>query len=63
MEKDSIKSIVIEQKKLNKFQGVTRNSLEKVSDYIKTPHAVIITGVRRTGKSTLLHQILLVVYF
>lgn len=36
--------------------GIVREELDKID--IKAPHAVIITGIRRCGKSTLLHQLL-----
>lgn len=37
--------------------GVEREELQRIS--IDLPHAMIISGVRRSGKSTLLHQILM----
>jgi uncharacterized protein len=37
--------------------GVQREILEELSDSIKAPQVVVITGLRRVGKSTLLTQI------
>lgn len=56
--KDQIKSMVLEQ-----FQffweletGVLRTKLTEVEQAGKVPHAVIVSGMRRVGKSTLLAQ-------
>jgi predicted AAA+ superfamily ATPase len=56
--KDQIKSMVLEQ-----FQffweletGVPRSQLAEVEQAGKAPHAVIVSGMRRVGKSTLLAQ-------
>lgn len=40
-----------------KETGVTREVLEEAADIIATPQIVVITGLRRVGKSTLLAQI------
>jgi uncharacterized protein len=37
-------------------EGVRRNTLDKVIQYIDIPHVISIVGVRRCGKSTLLRQ-------
>ncbi|MCD4702732.1 MAG: ATP-binding protein [Methanosarcinaceae archaeon] len=36
---------------------VPRTALHKVGEYLKLPHILVITGMRRAGKSTLLKQI------
>ncbi len=60
MNKTTLKEIIIEQtealKKRNK--GIERLKLEEVKQYIEIPHTVIIAGIRRVGKSTLLLQIM-----
>ena len=54
-----IKSILAEQKEdfLNKDEGIIREKLLDVGKYLKGNLAVIISGVRRVGKSTLLRQL------
>ncbi len=37
--------------------GVEREQLESIKELIKVPHALVITGLRRAGKSTFLVQI------
>lgn len=59
MDYSELKSIVVEQKKQldNIPVGIERELLAKVSRYFETPHIVILSGMRRTGKSTLQKQI------
>ena len=54
-----IKSILTEQKEdfLNKDEGIIREKLLDVGKYLEGTLAVIISGVRRVGKSTLLRQV------
>ncbi len=56
---DDIKTLLIEQREefLKKDVGVERTKLQEISSFVKTPHTVIISGLRRAGKSTLLAQI------
>ena len=56
--KETLRQIVIGQKReLESFEyGIEREELSKIS--LNLPYAIIISGVRRSGKSTLLHQIL-----
>lgn len=58
MNSQVIKSIVIEQQKaLKRASGwIRREGLQQLVKYSSLPHAVIIAGVRRCGKSTLLYQ-------
>ncbi len=37
-------------------QGIQRDCMSKIVDYLKLPHIISITGVRRAGKSKLLKQ-------
>ncbi|EKE05815.1 MAG: hypothetical protein ACD_19C00176G0037 [uncultured bacterium] len=59
MTDDSLKSILKEQIDLfnSKELGVEREILKTISKSIKSPHVLVITGLRRVGKSTLLAQI------
>jgi len=54
-----LKTVLAEQQKFfeKKSLGVERDQLTKISKLVKAPFAVVITGLRRCGKSTLLAQI------
>lgn len=39
-------------------EGVHRDCFEKMIDYLSLPHVISVTGVRRSGKSTLLKQLI-----
>ena len=56
---EQIRLALIEQKQefINQNPGTTRNLLTVVARYVKTPFPVIISGLRRAGKSTLLAQL------
>lgn len=56
---DEIRSLLIEQKESFLIQdlGIERTALAQIAAFKDTPHAVIISGLRRAGKSTLLAQI------
>lgn len=56
---EQIRTALIEQKAefLNQDPGTARNLLAVVARYAKTPFPVIISGLRRAGKSTLLLQL------
>lgn len=60
MEKTVLKEVILEQKKaLRSFDiGTKREILDVIAGYLPMPHAVIISGIRRVGKSTLLAQIM-----
>lgn len=55
-----LKEIIFQQKTEleKKDRGIERKSLAHIEKYLKLPHAVVITGVRRCGKSTILAQIM-----
>lgn len=60
MEKTVLKEVILEQKKaLRSFDtGTKRDIMDMIAGYLPMPHAVIISGIRRVGKSTLLAQIM-----
>lgn len=60
MEKSLIKEIVLEQKNVEDSSnpGIKRDHIKLISKYISMPHGVVISGIRRVGKSTLLTQII-----
>lgn len=59
MDSRSIKELILEQKKdfEKKEDFVKRTLLKDIKIHLTIPHAVIISGLRRSGKSTLLKQI------
>ncbi len=59
MSQNALTTILKEQKEvfLRKDVGVERTLLKEVSKLLETPHVVVLTGLRRVGKSTLLLQI------
>ncbi|MCG2711075.1 MAG: ATP-binding protein [Candidatus Omnitrophica bacterium] len=60
MHKSLLKEIVLEQEKdrLDIDTGIPRDALSVVSRHASLPHAVVVSGVRRCGKSTLLNQVI-----
>lgn len=60
MDKDVIKQVILEQEEAEKGAtlGVKREQLALIDSLVPLAHAIIISGVRRCGKSTLLRQIL-----
>lgn len=57
--KELLSSVLKEQNEafLSKDLGVQREVLKSLSDIIKTPQIIVITGLRRVGKSTLMAQV------
>lgn len=57
--KELLSSVLKEQNEafLSKDLGVQREVLKSLSDIVKTPQVVVITGLRRVGKSTLMAQV------
>lgn len=57
--KELLSSVLKEQNEafLSKDLGVQREVLKFVSDIVKTPQILVITGLRRVGKSTLMAQV------
>ena len=60
LSEEQIKEILIKQREtiLNKKFGVERTLLKEIESKIKLPHVVVLTGLRRSGKSTLLRQLI-----
>jgi uncharacterized protein len=56
--KDQLKSMVLEQFEFfwNLDTGIVRTQLSQVESARNVPHAVIVSGLRRVGKSTMLAQ-------
>lgn len=54
-----IRSLLLEQKEefLRREQGTTREKLVEIKAYKDTPFSVVVSGLRRAGKSTLLAQL------
>ena len=59
MQKSVLKEIILEQEQEIRLvkEGIPRAALETALKYASLPHAVVISGIRRCGKSTLLGQI------
>ena len=60
LDREQIKQVIADQRKmvLDKPLGVERSLLKQMENKIKLPHVVVITGLRRAGKSTFLRQIM-----
>ncbi|NQU17425.1 MAG: ATP-binding protein [Candidatus Saganbacteria bacterium] len=60
MNKTILREIVSEQREMIKKKdlGIEREKLALMEKYIKMPHVIVISGMRRVGKSTLLAQII-----
>ncbi len=57
---EQIREILIEQREiiLKKPFGVEREVLKDIAKKLKLPHVVVLTGLRRSGKSTILRQMI-----
>ncbi|MFU8773291.1 MAG: ATP-binding protein [Anaerolineales bacterium] len=57
--KDQIKAMLLEQQQAfwQRETGVERKQLGEIESAIPSPHALVISGLRRVGKSTLLAQL------
>lgn len=60
MDREIIKQVVLEQEHANKIAttGIQREKLLLVDSLVPLSHAIVISGIRRSGKSTLMRQIL-----
>lgn len=58
--KEQLKQILASQREsiLKKPFGIEREILKEIETKQKLPHVIVITGIRRSGKSTLLRQIM-----
>ncbi|MEK6961398.1 MAG: ATP-binding protein [Nanoarchaeota archaeon] len=57
MDRELLKDVLLDQTKRLEEGIIPRTILSKIEDASKTPFIIIISGVRRSGKSTLLHEI------
>ncbi|MFH1199895.1 MAG: ATP-binding protein [Candidatus Micrarchaeota archaeon] len=59
LSKEQLKQVLSEQRVafLKKDFGVERAALSSAGEKLKLPHVVVLSGLRRTGKSTLMRQI------
>lgn len=59
MDSRILKELIVEQKKdfEKKEKFVERTILKEIKQYLNLPHVIIISGLRRSGKSTLLKEI------
>lgn len=60
LSKEQLKQVLASQRQalLKRQLGIERSILTEVEQKIKLPHVVVITGMRRCGKSTILRQII-----
>jgi len=60
VKKSILKEVLIDQREFleDKKDWVKREILNKVEKYLEIPHIIVISGLRRVGKSTLLKQII-----
>jgi predicted AAA+ superfamily ATPase len=57
---DELKEILVRQRAViqNKDYGIERTVLKDLAPRVRMPHVIVLTGLRRSGKSTLLRQIM-----
>jgi len=57
---DEIREILVKQREtiLKKDYGIERTIFQEIEAKLKLPHVVVLTGLRRSGKSTLLRQVI-----
>ena len=60
LSEEEIKEILVRQRQiiLNKEYGLERTTLKEIETKAKLPHVVVLTGLRRSGKSTILRQLI-----
>jgi predicted AAA+ superfamily ATPase len=58
--RELLRQILFEQHQriLAKSPGIVREKLTEIKEMMKLPHVIVITGMRRVGKSTVLRQIM-----
>jgi len=58
MDKNLLREIVLEQQDIiaSINTGTQREALDDIRKYLTLPHTIVISGIRRSGKSTLLQQ-------
>ncbi len=58
MEKSELKEIILDQQQpVLDEELIKRDVFDNIETYVKNQFIVVITGIRRCGKSTLLQQI------
>jgi len=57
MEKSILKEVLLEQDKKTDVFSIQRGLMKKIAEYGKSPFVIIISGIRRCGKSTLMDRI------
>lgn len=59
MKKDLLKTLLLDQREQfqNKDTGIVREKLRQIKKHLNSSQAIVISGLRRVGKSTLLSQI------
>lgn len=57
MEKSILKEVLLEQDKKTDVFSIQRGLMKKIAEYGKSPFVIIISGIRRCGKSTLMNRI------
>lgn len=60
VQRELLKEVIMDQRStiLEKDPGIPRHAMSRISQLTELPHVVVISGVRRCGKSTLLRQII-----
>lgn len=60
MDKKILKEVILEQAEFiqKRDLGIGREALNQIARYLKLPHVIVVSGIRRSGKSTLLGQII-----
>jgi predicted AAA+ superfamily ATPase len=60
MDKTLLKEVILEQRQMQESLelGIERDVLPSIEKCFALPHSVVISGIRRTGKSTLLSQLI-----
>jgi len=59
MDKSILKNVVLKQNnKMKQQRIIERDKFTAVERHLQSPHAVVVTGIRRCGKSTFLKQLL-----
>ncbi len=58
--KELVKEVLLDQREfiLGKDPGIPRQAMKRINEVINLPHVIVISGLRRCGKSTLLRQII-----
>ncbi|HMA83753.1 MAG TPA: ATP-binding protein [Candidatus Thermoplasmatota archaeon] len=58
--KELVKEVLLDQREfiLGKDPGIPRQAMKRIDEVINLPHVIVISGLRRCGKSTLLRQII-----